>query len=107
MASKVNLNATLVDYDNKPMKFKPTQDENTRDCLAKDVVLQAILSPGRQANWQDHMKRDEMARKIYMAKEEVELSSEQIVDIKNWLNNSPFSPAAVAQVCRILEGTNG
>lgn len=100
---KVNLNTILKTYEGKPFRVKPNGEEE-RDVTAKDVVLPLILSPGKASNWEDHLIRDDLARKIYLAKEECEVSSEEIVLMKGMMGQSNFSPAAVAQVIRILEG---
>lgn len=104
----IDVTKKLIDYDGNPLKFKEKVDSEARDMTAKDVFVPALIQPSQQrVGWEESIKRDELAKKIYHATAAIELSSEEKVMIKNNVGSLGLSHTAIAQSVKILEGKDG
>lgn len=100
----IDVNRVLVDYDGKALEFRPEQLQPMREMRVKDVLFPPLLVPQKSLSWEEHLRRDDLARKIYSAQAPIELSLEDVLFLKRAICNSGFSSIAVVQVGKILEG---
>lgn len=109
---KIDVTKKLVDLSGKVLT-QPKQDQDRKtnekpemeDITLKMVSVNAILAadPRKSCPGEEKVKRYELAKKIYVADTEVELSAEDIVLIKNSVHDG-FQPLISGQVAEILEG---
>jgi len=79
---KRNFNVVLKDLKGEPIK------RDNKEMVLKDIAVDCLMAPEmehgqmKRLNGQEHIKRYELAKKIYNAKEEVEVDAEEISLIK-------------------------
>lgn len=109
---KIDVTKKLVDLSGKPIvqpksdqDRKPNEKPEMEDITLKMVSVNAILvvDPKKPCSGEEKVKRYELAKRIYAADAEVELSAEDIVLIKNSVHDG-FQPIISGQVVEILEG---
>jgi hypothetical protein len=93
----LKVSTVLVQYNGKPIV------DNGVEATVRDAVVNAVLVavPGDKPI--QKFQKDELARKIYNVKEEVELTAEEVVMVKERVGEC-FAPIVVGQVWRLLEG---
>lgn len=101
---QVDVARILVDYDMKPLEFRPEPQSPVKFMQVKDVLVPPLLAPQKSLGWEEHLKRDELARKIYRADGPIEILAEEIALLKKSICSAGFSSIAVVQVGKILEG---
>ena len=100
---KVNLNVPLLDLDGKP-----SLDEFGKSISLKESCANALIAIKRDGsvglNEEDSLKltKFNLALKINAAKEEIELTPEEVVMIKQAVN-SFNGPLVYGRVCEILK----
>lgn len=93
----LKVSTVLTQYNGTPL-----MDGNV-EATVRDAIVNAVLAPTQGDNGVMKMKKDELARKVYNAKEEVELTAEEVVIVKERVGEA-FAPIIVGQVWRLLEG---
>lgn len=93
----VNVNKVLTQYDGKSIM------DGDKEATVREAIINAVLVPEQGDNGVAKMKKDELARKVYNAKDEVELTLDEVVLVKERVGEA-FAPIIVGQVWRLLEG---
>lgn len=105
---KIDFNAMLVDYDDKPLFF----DKDDHATLKK-MAVRALMSPELDATGraqtlpaEQMIERDDLARRIHKASEPLEITVEEAGLIKKMIPVVFIHPMFVAQALRLIEGTS-
>lgn len=95
---KKNLNVELLDFKGKPVT------EKDKKIIIKDVVINALMSvdPQKNIDGTEKFNRYKLAQKIDTKPENCELSSEDIVKIKEVVGQG-YGPLVVGFVFNLLE----
>ena len=79
---KRNFNVVLKDLKGEPIK------RDNKEMVLKDIAVDCLMAPEmengqmKRLNGQEHIRRYELAKKIYDAKESVDVDAEEISLIK-------------------------
>jgi len=98
---KIDVTRVLTNMDGQIMK--DMVDGEAVDATLRMVAVNAILSPVQKESGMDKVKKYELAKRIHVATDEVELSAEDISLIKERVGEV-FPALIVGQVFKILEG---
>jgi hypothetical protein len=98
----VTVSETLKTFDGQAMKDSDGQG-NAIDATLKLALVNALLNPVQNEPGVDKIKKYELARKIYKAGNEVELTAEEITLCKKRVGEVFPNPIVVGQVFEILE----
>ena len=97
----VDVTKNLITFDGQTMK--DIVDGEAVDATLRMAMVNAILSPVEKESGMDKVKKYELAKRIHNAKDEVELSAEDISLIKERIGEV-FPALIVGQVFDLLEG---
>ena len=100
---KVNINQTLKTLAGEVMKDNDGQG-NAIDATLKLALVNAVAAPEQSMTPVEKIQRGELARKIYLASEEVDLTVEEIALCKKRVGEVYPNPIIVLQITEILEG---
>jgi hypothetical protein len=100
---KVNINKVLETIDGIKMKDSDGQG-NAIDATVKLALINAVLAAEQKDTPVQKLEKGELARKIYKAEGEVDLTAEEITLCKKRVGEVFPNPLIVLQLTEILEG---
>lgn len=103
---KIDVSKELKTLDGQTMKDVGANGEAI-DATVKMALLNALLAPEQKDTPVQKLKKGELARKIYKAEGEVDLTAEEIALCKKRVGEVFPSPLVVLQVTEILEQKEG
>uniref|UniRef100_A0A6M3II49 Uncharacterized protein n=1 Tax=viral metagenome TaxID=1070528 RepID=A0A6M3II49_9ZZZZ len=103
---KIDVSKELKRLDGQPMQDVGA-DGNAVNATVKMALLNAVLAPEKDDTPIRKLEKGELARKIYNAEKEVELTAEEISLCKKRIGEVMPSPLVVLQVTEILEQKEG
>lgn len=98
----INVSETLKSFDGQTMKDSDGQG-NIIDATLKLALINALLAPVQNESGVEKVKKYELARKIYKAENEVELTVEELSLCKKRVGEVFPNPIVVGQVTELLE----
>ena len=102
----INIAETLKTFDGQAMKDNDGQG-NVIDVTLKLALVNALLAPVQNETGVEKVRKYELARKIYKAEGDVEMTAEDISLCKKRVDAVFPSPIVVGQVNELLEGKQG
>ena len=99
----VHVDETLKTLDGQVMRDGDGQG-NVIDATVKLALINALLAPVDKESGIEKVKKYELARKIYRAEKEVELTVEEVALCKKRVGEVFPTPIVVGQVTEVLEG---
>ena len=99
---KIDVSKELRTLDGQTMKDNDGQG-NAVDATVKMALLNAVLSPDKDDTPIKKLEKGELARKIFKAENEVDLTAEEIALCKKRVGEVFPSPLVVLQVTEILD----
>lgn len=103
---KIDVSKELKTLDGTTMKDIGT-DGNAVDATVKMALLNSILVPEKDDTPIKKLEKGELARKIYKADGEIDLTAEEIALCKKRVGEVFPNPLVVLQVTEILEQKEG
>lgn len=87
-----------------PKKTGPGEEPKLLDLTVREVLVNSLLAefPGEKIDGEEKLKRYKLAIKIQEAKAEVDLSSEEIVKVKELVGKG-WTPLISGQVWELIE----
>lgn len=96
---KLNITQPIKSLDGTPIK-----DDQNQELTLKVVLVNALLTQNEEKlTGEEKYKRYSLSKKIYESDEEVELSIEEVAQLKRLIGDL-YPPLVVGQVFDILEG---
>lgn len=102
---KINVNEVLKTLDGSPMKDMDNMGQAI-DATLKTALCNVLLSPTKNVKPMEKLERGELARKIFKAVDEVDLTVEEMALCVRLVKEVLTSPLAVLQIVEMLEGKN-
>ena len=99
----VKVNELLKTVDGQTMKDNDGKG-NAIDATVKLAIVNALLNPEKDDTPIRKLEKGELIRKIYKAKDEIDLTAEEITLCKKRVGEVFPNPLIVLQVIEILEG---
>lgn len=99
----VKVDIPLKTLDGQVMKDDNGQG-NVIDATLKMALVNAVASPEQKDTPAQKIEKGELARKIYLAKDEVDLTVEEVALCKKRVGEVFPNPILVLQVTEMLEG---
>jgi len=99
----VKVSETLKTFDGQAMMDNDGHG-NAINATLKLVLINALLSPTDKESGIDKVKKYELAKKIYRAEDDVELTVEEVALCKKRVGEVFPNPIVVGQVFELLEG---
>jgi len=99
----VKIDVPLTTLDGQVMKDNDGEG-NIMDATLKVALINAVAAPEQKSTPAEKIERGELARKIYLAKEEVDLTVEEVALCKKRVGEVFPNPIIVLQVTEMLEG---
>ena len=103
---KIDVSKELKTLDGSTMQDVGS-DGNAVNATVKLALLNAVLAPEQNDTPVRKLEKGELARKIYKAEKEVDLTAEEIALCKKRVGEVFPSPLVVLQVTEILEQKEG
>lgn len=107
----VNVNQVLKTLDGQVMKdtVEQTDDKGKKttvaiDATVKVALVNAVASPEKTDTPVDKIRKGELARKIFLADGEIDLTAEEISECKKRVGEVFPNPILVLQLTELLEG---
>lgn len=103
---KINLDAPVLDYEDKPITTPPDEEGATKPLTFFDVFVNALngIGPGEQLPAETKNKIYQITRKIYLNKEP-NLTPDQLILIKERVGKA-YAPVVVGRVIDLIDGTD-
>jgi hypothetical protein len=98
---QLDVTKAITQYDGTPMMDVDAKGEPVQ-ATVRLILVNAVASPVEGDKPIDKFTKDELARRIYNAEKEVELTAEDVVLIKDRVG-ALFAPVVVGQIWRLLE----
>lgn len=98
----IKVTETLKTFDGQTMKDNDGNG-NAIDATFKIALINALLAPVDKESGVDKVKKYELAKKIYQATDEVELTIEEVALCKKRVGEVFPNPIVVGQVTEMLE----
>lgn len=98
----VKVNVPLKTMDGQVMK--DNVDGKAIDATLKMALINAVAAPEQKDTPAQKIEKGELARKIYLAEGEVDLTAEEVALCKKRVGEVYPSPIIVLQVTEMLEG---
>lgn len=94
---KINFNKSIYAINGEVLK------DGDKDAKLKDLTIAALMFNDEKASGNEKFKRWNLAKKIYDAKDEIDVPAEEIALIKDLIGKA-FMTSVVGSVYSILEG---
>ena len=101
---KIDVNQTLKAVNGDVLKDNDGKG-NVVDATLKIAIVNALLSPVEKEIGTEKVKKLKLAIRVYEATDEIDLTAEEIVLIKERVNSSYPLPLVVGRVFEMLEKT--
>ncbi len=97
---KININQVLTQLNGQPIK---DTDESGKavDATVRNALVNAVLLPEQNEKGTQKVLKYELAKKIYQAKEDVEVTAEEVVMLKRVVGEA-FAPLIVGQLMELF-----
>jgi hypothetical protein len=98
---KIDVTKLLTQYDGTPIKDRNHKGEMV-DVEVRQALISALIHPVETDKPIDKFNKDVLARKIFGAENEVELTAEEAVLLKERVGEY-YTPLVVGQLWRLLD----
>jgi len=98
----INVNKELVQLNGQPIMDLDAEGKAV-PATVKTALVNAVLLPEQNEKGVQKVQKYELAKKLYKAEKDVEVTAEDVVLLKKVVENS-YAPLIVGQVLELLEG---
>jgi hypothetical protein len=98
----IDVSKNLVQLNGQPIMDMDEQG-NAVPATVKNALVNAVLSPEQNEKGTQKVQKYELAKKLYRAEKDVEVTAEEVVLIKKRVEEL-FAPLIVGQIVELLEG---
>ena len=99
---KIAVNQVLTQFNGQPIMDMDDKG-NAIPATVKLALVNAILAPERDEKGVQKVQKYELAKRIFKAEQEVEVTAEEVVLIKRCVEGA-YAPLIVGQLNELLEG---
>lgn len=100
---KIDVNKVLKTLDGNTMKDNDGAG-NAIDATVKLALVNAVAAPVQKDLPADKIRKGELARKIFLAEKEIDLTPEEVVECKERVGEVFPNPIIVLQLTELLDG---
>jgi hypothetical protein len=106
---KINFKQPMKDFSGNEMRQEVSTDGDVKieSILISSPIINALMAAYKdddKCSGEDKLKRFDISKKISESEGAIELSTDEISFIKNYVNKAGFPPLTYARINEVLEG---